>query len=158
MTSRFSRSFTLQLQVEVLLFRQNYPALKFNVQRLLPDIAQTRHAYRMEDAAALQVVEQGEVELPVFAEAWRVGEVEHWQDGRCALQRTFLVGVGTALGQLHVGGCNDVGPRRRSLTSRLRISSSTPAAMPLSAFLKLCSVAPPCRSWMRSMGLSRYLK
>ena len=47
--------------------------------------------------------EQGEVELPVFAEAWRVGEVGIGKDGRCALQRTFLVGVGTALGQLHVG-------------------------------------------------------
>ena len=55
------------------------------------------------DAAALQVVEQGEVELPVFAEAGRVGEVGIGKYGRCALQRTFLVGVGTALGQLHVG-------------------------------------------------------
>ena len=91
----------LQLQVEVLVQAISGAEVQ-RVQRLLPDIAQTRHAYRM-DAAALQVVEQGEVELPVFAEAWRVGEVGIGKDGRCALQRTFLVGVGTALGQLHVG-------------------------------------------------------
>ena len=86
----------LQLQVEVLVQAISGAEVQ-RVQRLLRDIAQARHAYRM-DAAALQVVEQGEVELPVFAEAWRVGEVGIGKDGRCALQRTFLVGVGTAWG------------------------------------------------------------
>ena len=45
----------LQLQVEVLVQAISGAEVQ-RVQRLLPDIAQTLHAYRM-DAAALQVVE-----------------------------------------------------------------------------------------------------
>lgn len=77
----------LQLQVEVLVQAISGAEVQ-RVQRLLPDIAQTRHAYRM-DAAALQVVEQGEVELPVFAEAWR-SALARMGDAPCS-ERSLLV-------------------------------------------------------------------
>ena len=41
--------------------------------------------------------------MPFFTEAGRVGEVCIGQNGRGALQRTFLVGVSAAFGQFYVG-------------------------------------------------------
>ena len=61
------------------------------MQGLLFDVPQFGYAYRM-DTAALQVVEQGEVQLPFFAEAGRVGEVGIGKDrGSPCRGRSLLV-------------------------------------------------------------------